>query len=192
MAAPSAVPVASRAMAASWPFRLPLARRPAPPLLRALSATVRGGQPLGRPPVFRGGAPAAHRPLSGRSALRRSPRPTPDHLSQTPRHKPRTPTPPEPSGSGGVCRGRSGRPAPRPRSRTRRPYARCTVAIVKRLTNGHIAMVSPGKFARIIPAEHHSEAQGDQVPASDSWPELQLSESACRPRSRRPGPLPLL
>jgi hypothetical protein len=30
--------------------------------------------------------------------------------------------------------------------------------IVKWLANGHIAMVSPGQFARIVPAGHHAEA----------------------------------
>jgi hypothetical protein len=30
--------------------------------------------------------------------------------------------------------------------------------IVKWLASGHIAMVSPGQFARIIPAEHNAEA----------------------------------
>jgi Domain of unknown function (DUF1918) len=33
--------------------------------------------------------------------------------------------------------------------------------IVKWLANGHIAMVSPGQFARIIPAEHYAEAEDD-------------------------------
>lgn len=38
--------------------------------------------------------------------------------------------------------------------------------VVKWLANGHIAMVSPGQFARIIPAEHHGEVLGDRLPAS--------------------------
>jgi hypothetical protein len=34
--------------------------------------------------------------------------------------------------------------------------------IVKWLASGHIAMVSPGQFARILPAEHKAEAASDQ------------------------------
>ncbi len=34
--------------------------------------------------------------------------------------------------------------------------------IVKWLANGHIAMVSPGQFARIIPAEHEAELDYDR------------------------------
>jgi hypothetical protein len=36
--------------------------------------------------------------------------------------------------------------------------------IVKWLTNGHIAMVSPGQFARIIPAERRGHAHTSQLP----------------------------
>jgi hypothetical protein len=34
--------------------------------------------------------------------------------------------------------------------------------IVKWLASGHIAMVSPGQFARIVPAEHRAGAAGDR------------------------------
>jgi Domain of unknown function (DUF1918) len=34
--------------------------------------------------------------------------------------------------------------------------------IVKWLANGHIAMVSPGQFARIVPREHYAEAEDDR------------------------------
>jgi Domain of unknown function (DUF1918) len=34
--------------------------------------------------------------------------------------------------------------------------------IVKWLANGHIAMVSPGQFARIVRAEHYAEAEDDR------------------------------
>jgi Domain of unknown function (DUF1918) len=40
--------------------------------------------------------------------------------------------------------------------------------IVRWLTNGHVVTVSPGQFARIIPAEHDAEAHGDRMPASGS------------------------
>jgi hypothetical protein len=33
--------------------------------------------------------------------------------------------------------------------------------IVKWLANGHIAMVSPGQFARIVPAAQHATADSD-------------------------------
>jgi len=38
--------------------------------------------------------------------------------------------------------------------------------IVKWLANGHIAMVSPGQFARVIHAEHHAEAESDTHPVT--------------------------
>jgi hypothetical protein len=40
--------------------------------------------------------------------------------------------------------------------------------VVKWLANGHIAMVSPGQFARILPAERHAEAHDDRVSATRS------------------------
>jgi hypothetical protein len=36
--------------------------------------------------------------------------------------------------------------------------------IVKWLANGHIAMVSPGQFARIIPAERRTRPHNHRVP----------------------------
>jgi Domain of unknown function (DUF1918) len=39
--------------------------------------------------------------------------------------------------------------------------------IVKWLANGHIAMVSPGQFARIVPAQRHTEADNDGLPVTD-------------------------
>jgi len=36
--------------------------------------------------------------------------------------------------------------------------------IVKWLANGHIAMVSPGQFARIIPAERSAQPQNHRTP----------------------------
>jgi len=38
--------------------------------------------------------------------------------------------------------------------------------IVKWLANGHIAMVSPGQFARISPAGEDAEAHHDRPPVS--------------------------
>ena len=38
--------------------------------------------------------------------------------------------------------------------------------IVKWLANGHIAMVSPGQFARIIPAERHAQPQHNPRPVT--------------------------
>lgn len=38
--------------------------------------------------------------------------------------------------------------------------------IVKWLTNGHIAMVSPGQFARIIPAELRDQAHNNLLPVT--------------------------
>jgi Domain of unknown function (DUF1918) len=38
--------------------------------------------------------------------------------------------------------------------------------IVKWLASGHIAMVSPGQFARIVPVEHYAERDNDGVPAT--------------------------
>jgi hypothetical protein len=46
--------------------------------------------------------------------------------------------------------------------------------IVKWLANGHIAMVSPGQFARIVPAHHHTDAR-DDVPVTNH---LQVLPSA--------------
>jgi len=37
--------------------------------------------------------------------------------------------------------------------------------IVKWLANGHIAMVSPGQFARIVPAEHSAPGAARLLPA---------------------------
>ncbi len=37
--------------------------------------------------------------------------------------------------------------------------------IVKWLANGHIAMVSPGQYARIVRAEHHAAADNDGLSA---------------------------
>jgi hypothetical protein len=39
--------------------------------------------------------------------------------------------------------------------------------IVKWLANGHIAMVSPGQFARIVPGEHYAEAEDDRRSVSN-------------------------
>jgi hypothetical protein len=38
--------------------------------------------------------------------------------------------------------------------------------IVKWLANGHIAMVSPGQFARIIPAERRAKPQDNRLPVT--------------------------
>jgi hypothetical protein len=38
--------------------------------------------------------------------------------------------------------------------------------IVKWLANGHVVMVSPGQYARIIRPEHHAEAQASSTPGS--------------------------
>jgi hypothetical protein len=38
--------------------------------------------------------------------------------------------------------------------------------IVKWLANGHIAMVSPGQFARIVPAERRARAQDNPLPVT--------------------------
>lgn len=38
--------------------------------------------------------------------------------------------------------------------------------IVRWLANGHIAMVSPGQFARISPAGHHTTAHQHRPPAT--------------------------
>jgi hypothetical protein len=38
--------------------------------------------------------------------------------------------------------------------------------VVKWLANGHIAMISPGPFARIVPARRHAEAGHDAPPAA--------------------------
>jgi hypothetical protein len=38
--------------------------------------------------------------------------------------------------------------------------------IVKWLASGHIAMVSPGQFARIIPADQHARARRNRLPVA--------------------------
>jgi hypothetical protein len=38
--------------------------------------------------------------------------------------------------------------------------------IVKWLANGHIAMVSPGQFARIIPGEHNATVDNEGRPVT--------------------------
>jgi hypothetical protein len=38
--------------------------------------------------------------------------------------------------------------------------------IVKWLASGHIAMVSPGQFARIIPADRHARARMYRLPVT--------------------------
>jgi Domain of unknown function (DUF1918) len=40
--------------------------------------------------------------------------------------------------------------------------------IVKWLANGHIAMVSPGQFARILPAAHPALADDEGLPVTSS------------------------
>jgi hypothetical protein len=40
--------------------------------------------------------------------------------------------------------------------------------IVRWLANGHIAMVSPGQFARISPAQHHTKTDNDRLPATSN------------------------
>jgi hypothetical protein len=42
--------------------------------------------------------------------------------------------------------------------------------VVKWLADGHIAMVSPGDFARLIPAGHPADAQQSELTARSSGP----------------------